>query len=284
MPKKLSPSSLHLRSIALRPPPERLAGRFPFDVPVIRALLEHSGQPLELAEPVTIFVGENGSGKSTLIEALACAAEWPVVGSEDGSKDQSLAHVRPLADCLRLTWNRRSHRGFFLRAEDFFGYARRMARMRQELEENLRTVDREYADRPEAIGYARMPFQSQLAGIRQRYGEGLDHASHGEAFLRLFQSRFVPGGLYLLDEPEAPLSPVRQLALLATIHDMVGQEAQFVIATHSPILMAYPGASLLSFDEDRIHPVQYTELEHVKLTRDFLNNPETYLRQLIAKD
>jgi len=288
MPKKdskpLSSSPPHLRSIALHPPPERLAGRFPFEIPIIRALLEHPHQPLELAKPVTIFVGENGSGKSTLIEALACAAELPVVGSEDGSRDQSLAHVRPLADCIRLTWNRRSRRGFFLRAEDFFGYARRMARIRQELEQDLRTVDREYADRPEAIDYARMPYQSQLAGIRQRYGEGLDHASHGEAFLRLFQSRFVPGGLYLLDEPEAPLSPVRQLALLATIHDMVGQDAQFVIATHSPILMASPGASLLSFDEDYIHPVQYAELEHVNLTRDFLNNPEAYLRQLIVKD
>jgi predicted ATPase len=294
MPKKSprlpSSSPLQLRSIALRPPPERLAGRYPFDIPIIQSLLQNPEQVLELGAPVTIFVGENGSGKSTLIEALACAAKLVVVGSEDGSRDNSLAHVRPLADCLRLTWNRRSQRGFFLRAEDFFGYARRMARIRQELEEDLRTVDREYADRPEAIDYARMPYQSELAGIQQRYGEGLDHASHGEAFLRLFQSRFVPGGLYLLDEPEAPLSPVRQLALLATIHKMVAslglanQESQFIIATHSPILMAYPGAHLLSFDGDRIHPVQYEDLEHVNLTRDFLNNPQAYLRKLIADD
>ena len=280
----LSTSNLHLRSVTLRLPPERLADRFPFDIPVIRSLLENISQPLEFDQPVTIFVGENGSGKSTLIEALACAASLPVVGSEDGNRDQSLAHVRPLADCLRLTWNRRSHRGFFLRAEDFFGYARRMSRLRQELEEELRTIDREYADRPEAIGYARMPYQNELSGIRQRYGEGLDHASHGEAFLRLFQSRFVPNGLYLLDEPEAPLSPVRQLALLATIHSMVRQEAQFVIATHSPILMAYPGAHLLSFDNDRLHRVQYADLEHVNITRDFLNNPQAYLRQLISED
>ncbi len=282
--RPLSSSPLHLRTIALRQPPERLAGRFPFDIPVIRALQENPAHPLEFDQPVTIFVGENGSGKSTLIEALACAAGLPVVGSEDGNRDQSLVNVRPLADCLRLTWNRRSHRGFFLRAEDFFGYARRMSRISQELEEELRTVDREYADRPEAIDYARMPYQNELAGIRQRYGEGLDHASHGEAFLRLFQSRFVPNGLYLLDEPEAPLSPVRQLALLATIYNMVRQDAQFVIATHSPILMAYPGAHLLSFDNDRIHRVQYADLEHVNLTRDFLNNPQAYLHQLIADE
>lgn len=268
-------SPLHLRSIRLNPPIESQAERFPFSIPVIRSL-----ESLEFRSPVTIFVGENGSGKSTLIEAIALAASLAVVGSEDLGRDRTLAHVRPLADCLRLTWNRRTRRGFFLRAEDFFGYARRMAQVRQEMEAELRRVEDEYRDKPEAIDYARMPFARELGEVKQRYGEGLDNASHGESFLTLFQSRFVPEGLYLLDEPEAPLSPVRQLALIAAIRQMVEQQSQFILATHSPILMAIPGAQILSFDGAAIHPVEYDELEHVTLTRDFLNDPQAFLRHL----
>ena len=120
----------------------------------------------------------------------------------------------------------------------------------------------------------------ELESMQSRYGEGLDTQSHGESFLALFQARFVPGGLYLLDEPEAPLSPLRQLALLSAIKEMVGQDAQFIIATHSPILMAYPGAVILSFDQTPIGAVSYQSLEHVNLMRDFLNDPQAYLRHL----
>ena len=116
--------------------------------------------------------------------------------------------------------------------------------------------------------------------MERRYGDGLDSQSHGESFLALFQSRFVPGGLYLLDEPEAPLSPLHQLSLLAAIKAMVEQDAQFVIATHSPIVMAYPGATILNFDTTPVSPVGYDDLEHVNLMRDFLNGPEAFLRHL----
>jgi predicted ATPase len=119
-----------------------------------------------------------------------------------------------------------------------------------------------------------------LGEIQRRYGAGLDHASHGEAFLKLFQSRFVPDGLYLLDEPEAPLSPLRQLALISAMRAMLEQNAQFIIATHSPILMAFPQAVILDFDSGRIQPTRYQDLEHVRLTRDFLANPEAFLRRL----
>jgi predicted ATPase len=267
--------AIFLKEVVLRKPLVSQTGRFPFTIPAIQGL-----ESLEFSTPVTIFVGENGTGKSTLIEAIACAANLVVVGSEDIGRDKTLAHVRPLAECLKLSWQKRSRRGFFLRAEDFFGYARRMAHARQDLEQELRRVDEEYHDKPEAIGYARMPFQGELQAIRQRYGEGLDQASHGEAFLNLFQTRFVPDGLYLLDEPEAPLSPVRQLALISMLKKMMEQNAQFIIATHSPILMAYPDACILSFDSGKIHPVAYSELEHVILTRDFLNDPQAYLRHL----
>jgi predicted ATPase len=116
--------------------------------------------------------------------------------------------------------------------------------------------------------------------MRKRYGEGLDTRSHGQQFLDFFQNRFVPGGLYLLDEPEAPLSPMRQLGLLALLKKMIENESQFIIATHSPILMAFPGATILSFDQIPVRPVTYEDLEHVTITRDFLNNPDSFLRHL----
>lgn len=273
-------SSLHLRAIECRPWPERLAGEFPFCVPVVGSL-----QHLEFSSPVTFFVGENGTGKSTLLEAMAVVAGLPTVGSEAVHTDPALARVREFAHYLKLIWNRRVRRGFFLRAEDFFGYARKMARTREELRRELDAVDREYTGRSEmARNLARMPYLGEIHAIDQRYGAGLDALSHGESFLRLFQERFVPGGLYLLDEPEAPLSPVRQMALLAMIHQMVKENGQFIIATHAPILMSYPGATLLALEGGEIHPIAYKDLEHVQLTRDFLTRPEVYLRRLGIED
>jgi predicted ATPase len=129
-----------------------------------------------------------------------------------------------------------------------------------------------------------MPYAREVHELRKSYGDGLDANSHGEGFFKLFRSRFVGEGLYLLDEPEAPLSPSRQLSLIAMIHQMIAQGGQFIIATHSPILMAYPGATLLSFDDGRIQSVAYDTLEHVTVTRNFLNNPDAYLRHLLADD
>lgn len=126
------------------------------------------------------------------------------------------------------------------------------------------------------------PARASLADMEARYGVDLDANSHGQSFLRLFQSRFVPGGLYLLDEPEAPLSPQSQLALMLMMGDMIAQDAQFIIATHSPILLAFPGATIYSFDQVPAAAVPYEELEHVVLTRAFLANPDRYLRALRA--
>jgi len=236
---------------------------------------------MDFTSPVTFFVGENGSGKSTLLEAIACAANSITVGRETVQTDSSLTAVREFSKCLRLSWQKRTHKGFFLRAEDFFGYARRLAQMRTELERDLKDVENEYQGRSKmAMDYARMPYESQIHGLQERYGDGLDNYSHGESFLTLFQARFVPGGLYLLDEPEAPLSPLRQLALISLLKSMVLQDAQFIVATHSPIVMAFPEAVILNFDKLPIHPVEYDELEHVKLVKEFLNNPDAFLRQL----
>jgi predicted ATPase len=230
---------------------------------------------------VTFFVGENGSGKSTFLEALACAIGSITVGSESVKTDPSLKAVREYAQQLRLVWHKRTTKGFFLRAEDFFGYAKQMVQTRQALEADLHAVEADYKGRSAAaVQLAKLPYQNELHAIQHRYGEGLDTYSHGESFLTLFQSRFVPKGLYLLDEPEAPLSPIRQLAFLSALKQMVAQESQFIIATHSPILMAFPEAEILSFDTPPIQAVKYDDLEHVKLTKSFLANPKAYLNQL----
>jgi predicted ATPase len=249
---------------------------FPWDVPAIEALDE-----LVLDRPVTMFVGENGSGKSTLLEALAIAARATTAGTADAVDDETLAGVRALAADLRLSWSSRKHRGFFLRAEDFFGFAKRMATMRADLEAGLASTLAAYADREAyARDLAASPYRKELSELERRYGAGVDTRSHGEAFLAFFRDRFVPGGTYFLDEPEAPLSPFRQLAFLALLGEAVEADCQVVMATHSPILLAMPGAAIYSFDAAPIRRVEWTELEHVTLTRDFLNGPEAFLRHL----
>jgi predicted ATPase len=245
-------------------------------VPAIATLPE-----IALDRPVTILVGENGSGKSTLLEAIAIAARAMTAGTTDAADDDTLAGVRALAADLRLSWATRRHRGFFLRAEDFFGFARRMKSLRAELEAGLAEVARTYADREAyARSLAMAPFHKELGELRRRYGEGIDAQSHGEAFLTFFRDRFVPGGIYFLDEPEAPLSPFRQLAFLALVREAVAADCQIVMATHSPILLAFPEAAIWSFDSAPIRRVAFDDLEHVTLTRDFLNDPEAFLRHL----
>ena len=169
-----------------------------------------------------------------------------------------------------------------MRSEDFFGFARKMAHTRDELQRDLDDVGTEYRDRSEtARQYASLAYRRELAAIDRYYGDGVDSQSHGESYLALFRARFVPNGLYLLDEPEAPLSPQRQLSFLYLLKTMVDQNAQFVISTHSPILMGYPNATILRFEGDRIEAVGYEDLEHVKVTRDFLTHRESYLKHLL---
>ncbi|MGI9255176.1 MAG: AAA family ATPase, partial [Thermomicrobiales bacterium] len=209
-----------LRSIALRAG-ENPGDVHPFGVPAVRALAE---QPIELDAPVTFLVGENGSGKSTLLEAIACAAGSIVIGGSSLDRDPSLASARALAARLRLGWTARTRRGFFLRAEDFFGYVKFLEQLNYENRAALAAVYSGSRDEPTVPA----PEDREWEG-----GDGFDTRSHGEAFLHLFASRVHDDGLYLLDEPEAPLSPARQIALLALLMDASSNGAQFLIATHS---------------------------------------------------
>jgi predicted ATPase len=265
---------IHLRSLSLAPGDRGSA--FPFTVPAVSTLGE-----VTFETPVTFLVGENGSGKSTLLESIAIATNLPAVAAAATRDDETLAAQRRLAKALVLAWTHRTRRGFFLRAEDFFGFARSLSKMRDEMRQRLADLEVEYKDRgAHARGLAQRPARASLAAMEASYGADLDANSHGQAFFQLFRSRFVPGGLYLLDEPETPLSPLSQLAFIAMLKDMVAQEAQFIIATHSPILLAMPGARILDFDAQPVCWTAYEDLEHVKLTREFLADPERFLRRL----
>lgn len=263
-----------LASVRYQAPDDATA--FPFSVPAIAHL-----ETLEFPASVTLFVGENGSGKSTLMEALALATDLPAVGSRRPASDPTLVAQRELARCLRLSWRGRTRRGFFLRAEDFFGFQKSLAQARAEHLREMARLDREMASHSEwGRTLAKGPHAASLADMERRYGADPDASSHGEAFLRLFGSRLIPRGLYLLDEPEVALSPQSQLGLLAMMKSAVDAGSQFIVATHSPILMAIPGATIQSFDEPPIHTLGYDDLEAVRLVRDFLQAPERFLRHV----
>lgn len=251
---------------------------YPFSVPAVRATSE-----LEFTAPVTFFVGENGSGKSTLLEGIAAKVHLPTVGSKAIEYDETLESARKLAEKMEAVWSRmgRANRGFFLRAEDFFGFTKSLAIQQAELRKEMEEVERDYVDRSGMAKALRLgPITGSLNDMERRYGADFNAQSHGESFLSLFRSRFVPDGLYLLDEPEAALSPTSQIALLAMLKDMVTDGGQFIIATHSPILLALPGAVIWSFDERPPRAIAYDEAEHVRVTREFLAAPERFLRHL----
>lgn len=231
----------YLRSVVLKREAVPDWTAFPFSIPAIRSIEE-----LELDAGVTFFVGENGSGKSTLLEAIAIQAGF---GEAGGTKNfVTPSESNELAAAVRLVRGaRREQDGFFLRAETYF---------------NIGSL-------------------IDALGVTGAYGGVSVHQqSHGEAFLALIKNRFRGNGIYLLDEPEAALSPSRQLTFLAFLHDLLGRASQMIIATHSPIVMSYPNATILRFDGEGIRRVEYRETEHFKITADFLRDPERFHRRL----
>jgi predicted ATPase len=256
-----------------RKPGLRLGAGFPFNLALVKKL-----RSLSFDAPVTFFIGENGSGKSTVLESLAAAMKLPTLGSQDIARDESLAAARRLAGVWRLAQVKKPRAGFFFRAEDYFGYMRRLGGEMRELRRGEEEFEGKFK------GYAKTLAVGSLCGQRgaleSRYGPDPDARSHGEGFWHLLQARLRPGGLYLMDEPETPLSPLRQLALLSLLQAMAAKDCQFIIATHSPILMALPGASLLNFNTVPPEEIAYDDAEQVSLTRAFLRDPGAFLRKL----
>ena len=232
-------------------------GSYLHDIPAVKHLKEMGH--LSLHVPVTFLVGENGTGKSTLLEAIAVAAGFnPEGGTKNFSFSTRSTHS-PLHDCIRLSRYGFPKDGFFLRAESFYNVAT-----------NIDEMD-------EAGGLGAPVIQS-FGGI------SLHAQSHGESFLSVVLHRFGGNGLYILDEPEAALSPMRLMTLLSAMDRLVKRNSQFIISTHSPILMAYPGAEILELSEAGIRRVDYKETEHYQVTRRFLENPEKMLHYLLDED
>jgi predicted ATPase len=241
------PSQFVKRIALLRGDVEDFA-TFPFSLPLIRSM-----DAIELHPRVTFFIGENGSGKSTLLEGIAVALGFNAEGGSRNFNFTTRASHSDLHNYLRIARGTSKPRtGFFLRAESFYNVATEI----------------------EHLG----------GGLLDAYGgRSLHEQSHGEAFLALMLHRFTDQGLYLLDEPEAALSPARQLAVLARIHDLTRQGAQFIIATHSPILMAYPDATIYTCGDDGIAAVDYHATEHYQITHQFLSDPERMMRELLRQ-
>lgn len=245
---KPGPYLLELKCLRERIPD---ASVFPYTIPVVRHLTTLAFHP-----KVTFFVGENGSGKSTILEAIAVAMGLNAEGGSASFRFATRESHSTLDECLRLSRTLVSPAdSYFLRAESFFNVATEI--------ENL---DKE-------------PFGPKLIGAYG--GESLHEQSHGESFFALFKNRFRDNGLYFMDEPEAALSPQRQLAFLSILHDYIRRGCQFVIATHSPIILAYPEATIHHFSHKGIRTVPYTETEHYLITRDFLVQPQRYLKTLL---
>lgn len=215
---------------------------------------------LKLHPKVTYFIGENGSGKSTLLEAIAVYLGFNPEGGTKNFNFGTRESHSSLHEYLRVGRGIiRPRDGFFLRAESFFNLAT-----------NIEILDAEHGAGPPVISYYG--------------GKSLHEQSHGESFLALMTNRFGGEGIYILDEPEAALSPQRQLAVLSRIHDLVKDNSQFIIATHSPILMAYPDSTIYLCGPEGINETTYEETEHYQVTRDFLMNRERMLKILLEDD
>lgn len=245
---------------------------FPYNVNSVRF-----AKDITLDSAVTFFIGDNGTGKSTLIETLACWLQLPHMDGNTYSKD-SFSAARTLVPYLDVTWGIDMPTGFFFRAEDFGDLMNSATRRELEIKEQLGL----YGELPEAIIQEMVDNSNyQKYSVKKDYGQELDSFSHGEAYLQVLEQQVHRNGIFILDEPEAALSPSRQLALIHYIKTHISSgKAQYIIASHSPILMAFPEATIYEITQNGMEKTALEDTEHFSLTRDFLNNPDAFLRGL----
>jgi predicted ATPase len=247
---------------------------FPFNIPAVRF-----AKGIVLGEQVTIFVGDNGCGKSTLLESLAYSIDIPLIGGRIGGASASFEAAKTIKPYLQIDWQKQTQKGFFFRAEDFSHFIDNVDREREKIAMELLDLKGKVDD--SVIRQMRENMNYAGAAMRKNYGVDVQTLSHGEAFLTILQTRVQDKGIFILDEPEAALSPLKQLSLLAFILEVLKNgKAQFIIATHSPILMGIPDAVLYEIREESMERVQYTETDHYRITKRFLVDPESYLRHL----
>lgn len=246
---------------------------FPYDVPAIKY-----AKHLDINCPVVFFIGDNGTGKSTLIETLAHHLQLPHMdGSGYGSRGFSAAMT--LAPYIELEFKIDRPVGFFFRAEDFGDYINSIDRTDHKLHGQMRELEGKVPSH--ILQRMKDNANHQIHHMRKNFGQDLQTFSHGEAYMQIIQQKINSRGIYILDEPEAALSPAKQLSLIYWIKEQLNTHvSQFIIATHSPILMSFPGARIFEIKEDGMKQTELEETEHYSITKNFLNNPELYLRHL----
>ncbi len=263
---------IFLREMALRPPVN--ATRYPFSAQVMAAF-----DGLAFEKPVTVLCGENGSGKTTLMELAAAGAGAYTIG-DSGNRREKTRLFKESARKMRYTFNKRPARSFYFTAEDFVRYLDERHAMRKDAEDALSEIEDAYQGRSAyAKGQAALTHQSTLDQMDGQYNRDLLESSHGEGFLSFFGARLAPNGLYLLDEPEGALSFSNQLGLLALIDRAIGMDCQVIMATHSPVLCAFPGAQLLSVEDGQITDTPYEQLESIRFLKYFLANRNGVMRR-----
>jgi len=263
-----------LSSLRLRNYPEDRQDQFPWSLPLIKNFEE-----LVFEKNISFFVGENGSGKSTILEAMAAYTEVPLAGSFRLEDDTSLAAANELANYLSIRYAEKTHHGFFVRAEDFIGFARKIKNDIKELDQEIAEVKETFTGGDIKLTLGAL--EGEKNSFIKRYTENLEALSHGEGFLKFFTSRITGKGLYLIDEPEAALSPARQLSLLSLIMEKVKSTGSyFVIATHSPLFMSVPDSEVFYFQDGKVSKVDYKDTEHYILTKAILDDPDVIMGRL----
>lgn len=247
---------------------------YPFNVPSIKY-----AKNIEITKPICFFIGENGTGKSTLIEALAYRLQLPHIDGSDYLKP-SFASARQLMAFLKLEYKINLPIGFFFRAEDFGDYINSVHRNDISLEKRMGISEDEVP--VDILKEMRDNANFQKYHMRKNYGQELETMSHGEAYLKIIHEKISNKGIFILDEPEAALSPSRQLSLIYYILEHLKKHnSQFIIATHSPILMSIPNSQIFEITEESMNETELESTSHYSITRSFLNHPELFLRNLI---
>jgi len=256
-------SSIHINTEKKHP--------YPYDVPAVKY-----AKHIDLSNNITFIIGENGTGKSTLLESIACRLQLPHMDGKGYGK-KCFDAAKRLLPYLELDWNIERSVGFFFRAEDFGDFLNSIHRSDVDLHNQMSYLNDDVP--PQIIQQMKDSANYQLHQVRKNYGQELDSFSHGEAYMHIMNQMVNQRGIYLLDEPEASLSPSKQSAFIYFLQNHLQHfNSQFIIATHSPMLMAYPDATIYEITNDGMKKTPLEDTDHYSITKMFLNNPKSFLQ------